>query len=140
MLLEPSSAQFSSHPFGILNSRMDNAKEMQEALQFLHIVHDLNAVTDKGKHALLCDESGEKRSQADVRKIFTGLRTTDLIYQLNPSTFCALALALTKNDDKVTQNSINLIQFQNFQGIKIHKEMLQSIVDTIQKNINSSSS
>ncbi len=140
MLLEPSSAQFSSLPFRILDYHMNKPKEMQEALQFLHIVHDLNAVTDKGKHALLCDESGEKRSQADVGKIFTGLRTTDLIYQLNPSTFCALALALTKNDDKVTQNSINRIQFQNFQGIKIHKEMLQSIVDTIQKNINSSSS
>lgn len=124
-LLDPSQQQFSSIPFGILNFRKDS--EMGEALQFLHTIHDLNAITADGKPALLCNEKGEMRNKFALAQITKGLVKANLLSQLNSNTFNELmaGLGLSK-DSSGPPNALSQMDNETLDALRSQAQALKS--------------
>lgn len=141
MLLEPSDSQFSKGPFGILNSRKDS--EMEEALQFLHTIHDLNALTEHSNHALLYNPTGDIREKHELVNITKGLVNAGLLSQLNRNTFNELITELNLSRDhlpnalsQMDQKTLNALRNQA-QALKSDKH-LQILIEYVNKGLASS--
>lgn len=122
-LLDPSHSQSSSLPFGILNSRKDS--EMVEALQFLHTIHDLNAITADGKPALLCNAIGEMRDKFALAQITKGLVKANLLSQLNSNTFDELINNLNPSN-KSSQNALSQMDNETLDALRSQAQALKS--------------